>query len=98
MKVNSKGTITVGTLVKVSESAGANPSKRAGRIELTSHKKNGTAIAVTDSGQLLSLLNAAAPGPGGKIGFQSNGGAIHVKGAKVQADRGTVDMKNMGQD
>ena len=34
---------------------------------LTSGKKTGSVINVSDSGQLLSLLDGAAPGPGGKI-------------------------------
>jgi hypothetical protein len=97
VKINSKGTITVGTSMKVSESTGSTPSTRGGRIELTSHKKNGIAISISDSGQLLSLLNAAAPGPGGKIRFQSAGGAINVSGGKLQADRGTIDISNTGQ-
>ena len=97
VKINSKGTVTVRTSVKVSESAGSTPSSRGGRIEVTSHKKNGTAIAISDSGQLLALLSAAAPGPGGRITFQSAGGAINVSGGKLQADRGTIDIKNTGQ-
>jgi hypothetical protein len=36
-------------------------------LKSTSKKATGTVINVSDSGQLLSLLDAAAPGPGGKI-------------------------------
>ncbi len=49
-----------------------------------------------ESGQLLSLLNATATGPGGTIKFISAGGDILVDGATVRADRGTVDFRNNG--
>jgi hypothetical protein len=44
---------------------------------------------------LAALLNAVAPGPGGKITFKSAGGAVNVSGT-VQADRGTIDLENNG--
>ena len=55
------------------------------------------AINVGSSGQLLSLLDAAAPGPGGKIVFTATGANsdVNVRG-RVRADRGTVDIRHNG--
>ena len=97
VKINSHGTVSVNTLIKVSDSAGSSPSHRGGDIEIKSHKTTDTAINISSSAQLLSLLNAAAPGPGGRITFQSQGGAINVTGSTVRADRGTIDIKNTGR-
>ena len=74
-------------------------SARGGNINLTSHKSSQTgravAINVTSSSQLLSLLNAAAPGPGGRITILATGANsdVNVKG-RVQADRGTIDIEH----
>ena len=67
-----------------------------GSIKLDSRKTSGTAITIANSGQLLSLLNTTATGTGGKIVFSSSGGDILVNGGIVQADRGTVDIRNNG--
>ena len=55
------------------------------------------AITVSNSGQILALLSAAAPGPGGTINITSAGGAINVNGGTVEADNGTVDIRNKGE-
>ncbi|HMJ06954.1 MAG TPA: hypothetical protein VK474_11910, partial [Chthoniobacterales bacterium] len=96
--INSQGTVTLNSTIKVSESAGPTPSTRGGVIDIKSQKQTGTAINVSSTAQLLSLLNAAAPGPSGSIKFQSQGGMIQVNGATLQADRGAIDFKNMGKD
>ena len=36
------------------------------------------------------------PDLGGTIKFRSAGGAVNVNGAKIQADRGTIDIENSG--
>ena len=97
-KVNlkSRGTVIVKSTIKVSDSVAPNVSKRGGSISIRSQKKTGTAIAIKSSAQLLSLLDGAAPGPGGEIKFRSAGGAVNVNGAKIQADRGTIDISNSG--
>lgn len=97
-KVNlkSRGAVVVKSTIKVSDSVAPNASKRGGSISIRSQKKNGTAIAIRSSAQLLSLLDGAAPGPGGEIKFRSAGGAIHISGAKIQADRGKIDITNSG--
>ncbi|MGB8165900.1 MAG: hypothetical protein WCF18_00305, partial [Chthoniobacteraceae bacterium] len=92
----AKGTVTVNSTVKVSDSALTRASKKGGNIAIASSKTSGTAIAVNNSGQLLALLNATATGGGGKITFTSAGGDILVNGGTVQADRGTVDIRNTG--
>jgi hypothetical protein len=69
---------------------------------VTSGKKTGSVINVSDSGQLLSLLDGAAPGPGGKItipGSKStsnlrNSSGINVPG-RLNADRHAADIRRM---
>ncbi len=97
VSISAKDTITVNSIVKVSDNAGARVSKKGGNISLTSQKTTGTAIEVTNSGQLLSLLNTALPGQsGGTITFSSAGGDIRVTGGTIAADGGTVDIRNNG--
>jgi hypothetical protein len=86
----------VKSTVKVSDNVAPNVSKKGGSISIRSQRKNGTAIAIRSSAQLLSLLDGAAPGPGGEIKIQSAGGAVNINGAKIQADRGTIDVQNSG--
>ena len=95
INVNANGTVAVNSTIKVSDKTGARKSSRGGDINLTSNKTSGTAISVSSSAQLLSLLDDAAPGPGGTIKFASAGGAVNIRG-KVQADRGTIDVRNSG--
>ena len=95
VSVVAKESVTVSSMVKVSDSAAGRASRSGGKISLESRKTSGTAINVTSSAQLLSLLSAAAPGAGGSIKFVSAGGAINVSG-KATADRGTIDIRNNG--
>lgn len=88
--------ISINSTVKVSDDAAGRASKQGGNIRVDSRRTAGTAISVTSSGQLLSLLAAAAPGPGGRVEFVSAGGDILVNGGTVQADKGTVDIRNNG--
>jgi FecR protein len=94
--ISSEDTVTLASQIKVSQSSGPYRSRDGGTITVEGHKKNGTAIVVTDSAQLLSLLDAAAPGPGGKIQFIAKGGAIDINGAKMIADRGVIEIRNEG--
>ena len=89
----SNGSVTVSSSIKVSDSASYYRSRSGGSIGI---KTTTGAINVTSSGQLLSLLAASAPGPGGTIKFVTQGGDILVDGGRVQADRGTVEMLNTG--
>ncbi|MDQ6861646.1 MAG: hypothetical protein M3032_10900, partial [Verrucomicrobiota bacterium] len=93
--VTSNGTVAVNSSIKVSDSVQPRASNAGGAINIASKKTTGTAISVSSSGQLLSLLSNAAPGPGGTIKLTSAGGAINVNGT-VRADRGTVDIQNNG--
>jgi hypothetical protein len=95
INLNGNGTVAVNSKLQVSDSAGTKRSSSGGTIAITSNKTTATAISVSSSGQLLSLLSNAAPGPGGTIKLTSAGGAINVNGS-VQANRGTVDIKNNG--
>ena len=97
VKVRADGAVMMKSTVKVSDSAPANRSSKGGSISVHSNKENGVAITVRNSAQLLSLLDAAAPGPGGKITFRSAGGAVNINGAKIQADRGKIGVHNRGE-
>lgn len=88
--------ITINSTVKVSDDAAGRASKQGGNIRVESRRTNSTAIEVSSSGQLLSLLAAAAPGPGGTVEFVSAGGDILVNGGTVRVDKGTVDIRNNG--
>ena len=96
VNIKSRGSVVVKSTIKVSDSVAPNASRRGGSISIRSQKKNGTAINIRSSAQLLSLLDGAAAGPGGEIKFRSAGGAVNVNGARIQADRGTIDISNTG--
>lgn len=95
---STSGEIAINSTLKVSESAtvGGKASAAGGTIGLTSNKTTGTAISISNTGELLSLLNAAAVGPGGTVTLSSAGGAILVNGGRLTADRGTIDIRNTG--
>jgi hypothetical protein len=89
--------VAINSTVKVSESSSVagKASAAGGKIALSSGKTTGVAININNTGELLALLDAAAPGPGGRIEITSAGGDIQING-KVIADRGTVDIRNNG--
>ena len=106
------GTISVNSPITVSsaEPAAGKPrrhSRSGGNINLQSNT-TGVAINVTSTGQLLSLLEAAAPGPGGKITIlaTATGSRVNVNGDPgsagtppidtIRADRGSVDIRHTG--
>lgn len=103
------GTITVNSPITVSSAEPATGvprrhSRQGGNINLQSNA-TGVAININNTGQLLSLLEAAAPGPGGKITIlaTATGSRINVNGATgapaldtIRADKGTVDIRNTG--
>ena len=60
----------------------------------------GVAIKVSSTDQLLSLLDAAAPGPGGKIVIPASRNTSHSinpnrtdTALRLKADRGAVDIR-----
>lgn len=66
----------------------------------TGRKATSLAINVSSTDQLLSLLDAAAPGPGGKIVIPASRSTSHGKNssrmnvaARVKADRGAVGIR-----
>lgn len=72
-------------------------SARGGRINIQSGTATGVAINITDSGQLLALLNNAAPGPGGLITIRATGGTSSINaGGQMRADRGGIDIRHTG--
>src|SRR5207248_3882553 len=72
-------------------------SARGGNIALKSGKPSGVAINLSNTSELLSLLDAAAPGPGGKVTILATGASsvANVNG-KIVADRGTIDIRHTG--
>jgi cytoskeletal protein CcmA (bactofilin family) len=96
VNLTAQNTITLNNKIEASSNDGNRRSSGSGgHINIKSNATGGTAINVTSSAQLLALLNAAAPGPGGSIKFTSAGGAINVSGT-AQADRGTIEITNNG--
>ena len=110
---STSGTIAVNSPITVSSAEPATGvprrhSKSGGNINLQSNVSTRAAIDVANSGQLLSLLEASAPGPGGKITILATGtnSAINVTGDPgsagkpptdtIRADKGTVDIRNTG--
>ncbi len=98
--VSTGGSVTVNDTIQVSSDdpiPGQTPpppirrSASGGTILLQSNLTSGTGITVGANGQLLSLLDANAPGPGGSITLSTMGAAIVVNGT-IEADRGTITM------
>jgi len=108
------GAITVNSAITVSSADAVGPapppprrrSASGGNINLQSNAATGVAINVSSTGQLLSLLDAAAPGPGGKITILATGAnsGITVTGPaaagapvdSIRADRGSIDIRHTG--
>ena len=96
VNLTASNTINLKNKIEVSSNDGnRRRSAKGGNINVTSSATSGTAISISNSAQLLALLNAAAPGPGGSIKFISAGGAINMNGA-AQADRGSIEITNNG--
>ena len=102
---SAKGQVSVGasgaaTVIKVSSGDATGLSNRrsstsGGSISVSSAAPAITAINISSSAQLLSLLDAAAPpGPGGKIIISATGSTsgVNVQGT-LQADHGAVDVR-----
>jgi mannose-6-phosphate isomerase-like protein (cupin superfamily) len=112
-----EGTITVNSSIKVSSADAAAPappqpprrrSASGGNINLRSDAPTGLAINVSNTAQLLSLLETAAPGPGGKITILATGANSQITVAgdvpagggapqdSIRADRGSIDIRHTG--
>src|SRR3979490_437846 len=110
------GPIAVNSPITVSSADNVGPtpppqqrkSASGGNINLKSDALKGVAINVSSTGQLLSLLDAAAPGPGGRITILATGAnsSITATGGNgsagapppdsIRADRGSVDIRHTG--
>ena len=112
---SSSGTVAIASRVQVSSAdtpAGGAPRRRSaagGNINLKSGASGtlaapAVAINIANTGQLLSLLDAVAPGPGGKITILATGADsdINVNGDagvpidNISADRGTAEIRHTG--
>ena len=95
VNVVADGTITASSSITVSGKTQRRESRRGGNVRLTSRRTGGTAIRLTSTAQMASLLAAGAPGPGGEVIFRSAGGDVDISGT-VTADRGRIDIENTG--
>jgi len=72
-------------------------SANGGNITLKSAKPSGVAINISNTGELLSLLDAAASGPGGKVTILATGATSSARvNGTLRADRGTIDIRHTG--
>jgi hypothetical protein len=72
-------------------------SASGGTIAIESDRPDNVAIQISSSSQLLSLLDAAAPGPGGLITIKAAGTMSSMfVGGQIEADRGGVDIRHTG--
>lgn len=82
--------VTVNNSITVSSDDGnRRRSASGGSINITNSQSGGATITINSSAQLLALLNAAAPGPGGSIKVILANGNINMNGT-AQADRGPL--------
>jgi hypothetical protein len=95
VNVVANGTIDMSSSITVSGKTQRRESRRGGNVRLTSRRTTGTAIRLTSTAQIASLLAAGAPGPGGEVVFRSAGGDVDIRGT-VTADRGRIDIENTG--
>jgi hypothetical protein len=109
---STNGTVTVDNRIEVSSAeptstmAPFRQSATGGNIGITSGKTSGTAINISSTAQLLAMLDAAAPGPGGNIiilaskpgsnGSNSSGIVIDNSSGAITANQGTVDISHLG--
>ena len=99
--VNAGDLVDIAGAIRVSHddpiSGPGRRSSTGGNINVKSTRVGGTAIQIQSTGQLLALLNAAAPGPGGRITIVASGAGSSIKmNGKAQADRGTVEVRHDG--
>jgi hypothetical protein len=91
-----------GSIIQVSSAdAPGVPSRRSsargGNITMSSSAPTGTAIAINNSSQLLSLLEAATTGPGGVIAISASGANSSVTmNGRATATHGTIDIRHSG--
>jgi hypothetical protein len=103
-KVNltsTSGQVSINGAIQVSSSDVGIPngrsSARGGNINIRSDATTGVAVNITDSGQLLALLDNAAPGPGGLITIRATGATSSINaGGQMRADRGGIDIRHTG--
>jgi hypothetical protein len=103
---STTGTVTVDSSIQVSSDdpipnqtppPPVRRSAQGGNINLTSGKDSGVAINITNSAQLLALLNGSAPGPGGTITILATGASSQAKiSGSLTASHGTIDVRQTG--
>ncbi len=94
------GTVAILSRIEVSSADSTPPPRRSnkgGNISVSSAKASGVAIDISNSSQLLALLDNTATGPGGKITIKATGASsqANVNGT-VRADRGNIDIRHTG--
>ena len=97
VSLSASGTITLNSRIQTSYDSSAGTASRGasgGIIGLNSSLTTGTGISLSATSSLLSLLNTAAPGPGGSITLMTAGSDIITNGATIEADRGTITIQH----
>lgn len=94
VNITSSGHIVINAGIFVSDSGPPRRSSQAGNITITSTRNVSPAISVGSTAVLTSLLDAAAPGPGGRITLVATGGGSLDVFGRLQADRGTIEIRN----
>jgi hypothetical protein len=98
---NGQVSVNSSTILVSSDDVSAGTNRRfsasGGKINIRSNATTGVAINIASSSQLLSLLDGAAPGPGGLITVMATGAnsSANVSG-RVRADGGAVDIRHTG--
>ncbi len=95
LHVVATDTVAVNSMIKVSDSASGAASVHGGNIAIESRKDKKVAISISNTGELLALLDSLSPGTAGSITLTSAGGDILVNG-KLRADKGIIDVQNYG--
>jgi hypothetical protein len=101
----NQGSVNIDNQIQVSGRTAGRQSAAGGNINIISHRPTGVAINVSSTGQLLALLDAAAPGPGGTITISADGASSQVNvggvGAAITADHpangsSLIDIRQTG--
>ncbi|MEO7931548.1 MAG: FecR domain-containing protein [Chthoniobacterales bacterium] len=96
---SNQASVIVNSTVKVAadDATSGRVSATGGAINVISERSGGDGVVINNSGELLSLLNAAAStDAGGKIIIRAGDSNVLINGGKIIATRGTVDIRAPG--
>ncbi|HEX8373026.1 MAG TPA: FecR family protein [Chthoniobacterales bacterium] len=96
---SSTGSVQVNSRIQVAsdDATSGRISATGGSINVTSFRNGGTGVQISNTGELLSLLNAATPDEStGRINIETLNSNILINGGRVIATRGEVDIRTNG--